>query len=141
MVDYSDLLSEDTWVGYLRTRLPYSFSEIQEIKKGQCILSGPLLSTHLAEHHNFWKRGYVYYAAGKLIDIYRLSVYWREYRILHTDKLRNEHSGTVDHLSKLPRDVFNALQLVVPVKQTVTYRASFGHVELFQEYRKPLRSK
>ena len=31
--------------------------------------------------------------------------------------------------------------LVVPVKQTVTYRASFGHVELFQEYRKPLRSK
>ena len=33
------------------------------------------------------------------------------------------------------------LTLVVPVKQTVTYRASFGHVELFQEYRKPLRSK
>ena len=32
-------------------------------------------------------------------------------------------------------------KLVVPVKQTVTYRASFGHVELFQEYRKPLRSK
>ena len=31
--------------------------------------------------------------------------------------------------------------LVVPVKQTVTDRASFGHVELFQEYRKPLRSK
>ena len=34
-----------------------------------------------------------------------------------------------------------AKDLVVPVKQTVTYRASFGHVELFQEYRKPLRSK
>ncbi len=34
-----------------------------------------------------------------------------------------------------------ARRLVVPVKQTVTYRASFGHVELFQEYRKPLRSK
>ena len=33
------------------------------------------------------------------------------------------------------------VDLVVPVKQTVTYRASFGHVELFQEYRKPLRSK
>ena len=37
----------------------------------------------------------------------------------------------------LPKDE----KLVVPVKQTVTYRASFGHVELFQEYRKPLRSK
>ena len=36
---------------------------------------------------------------------------------------------------------FDADLLVVPVKQTVTYRASFGHVELFQEYRKPLRSK
>ena len=35
----------------------------------------------------------------------------------------------------------HAERLVVPVKQTVTYRASFGHVELFQEYRKPLRSK
>ena len=110
VVDYSDLPSEDTWVEYLRTRLPYSFSEIHE-QKPQYILSEPLLSTHLAEHHNFWKRGYVYYAIGKLIDIYGLSVYWREYRILHTDKLRNEHSGRVDHLSKQPRDVFNALQL------------------------------
>ena len=109
-MDYSDLPSEDTWVGYLRTRLPYSFSEIHE-QKPQYILSEPLLSIHLAEHHNFWKRGYVYYAVGKLIDIYGLSVYWREYRILHTDKLRNEHSGMVDHLSKQPRDVFNALQL------------------------------
>ena len=35
----------------------------------------------------------------------------------------------------------NVRVLVVPVKQTVTYRASFGHVEFFQEYRKPLRSK
>ena len=38
-------------------------------------------------------------------------MYWREYRILHTDKLRNEHSGRVDHSFKQPRDVFNALQL------------------------------
>ena len=38
-------------------------------------------------------------------------MYWREYRILHTDKLRNEHSGRVDHFFKQPRDVFNALQL------------------------------
>ncbi len=42
---------------------------------------------------------------------------------------------------KLDDDWQGADFLVVPVKQTVTYRASFGHVELFQEYRKPLRSK
>ena len=110
-MDYSDLSIEDTWVGYLRTRLPYSFSEIHKQGETQYILSGPLLSTHFAEHHNFWKRGYVYYAVGKLIDICGLSVYWQEYRILHTDQLRNEHSGSVDHFSKQPRDVFNALQL------------------------------
>ena len=48
-------------------------------------------------------------------------------------------------LRKLLSGALHAMQidkrLVVPVKQTVTYRASFGHVELFQEYRKPLRSK
>ena len=40
-----------------------------------------------------------------------------------------------------PERVKLVLMLVVPVKQTVTYRASFGHVVLFQEYRKRLRSK
>ena len=80
-------------------------------KKNEFILCGPFLSTNLAEHHNFWKRGYVYYAVGKLIDIYGLSDYWKEYRSLHTDKIRNEHSGPIDHFSKRPRQVFNAHQL------------------------------
>ena len=118
MADYADLPSQDTWVEYLRTRLPYSFGKIREAresvpsKKSQYILSGPIPPTRpWDEYHNFWRRGYVYYAVGRLIDIYGLPVYWREYRILHTDKLRNEYSGTVDHLSKQPRDVFNALQL------------------------------
>ena len=44
-------------------------------------------------------------------------------------------------LSKFLMAYWWLLILMVPVKQTVTYRASFGHVELFQEYRKPLRSK
>ena len=52
----------------------------------------------------------------------------------------------IEQCCSIERDVFHApylsdTTLVVPVKQTVTYRASFGHVELFQEYRKPLRSK
>ena len=65
VMDYSDLPREDTWVEYLRTRLPYSFSEIHE-QNGQYMLSEPLLSTRQAKYHNFWKRGYVFYAVGKL---------------------------------------------------------------------------
>ena len=115
MAGYADLPSHDTWVEYLRTRLPYSFGEIREVKDGgkrQYILSGPILSTQpLGEHHNFWQRGYVYYAVGRLIDLYQLPLYWREYRISHTDELRSRHSGQVDRLGKFPPDIFNALQL------------------------------
>jgi len=110
-VEYSALQSEDTWVEYLRTRLPYSFREIRK-QNNQYVLSGPMLATTgWAEYHNFWKRGYVYYAVGKLVDIQKLSLYWREYHNVHTDQLRNEHSGTIDRLSKWPYDVLNALQL------------------------------
>ena len=111
MVEYSALQREDTWVEYLRTRLPYSFREIRKQGHDRYILSGPLLTTGLAEYHNFWKRGYVYYVVGRLIDVQKLSLYWREYRIVHTDRLRNKCSATVDRLSKWPADVFNAIQL------------------------------
>ena len=111
VIRYSDLPTENTWVEYLRTRLPYSFSEICKHTHDRYILSGPRQSTQWAEYHNYWKRGYVYYAAGKLIDCIRLSEYWREYRILHTNQHRNQYSGQTDHLSKWPYDVFNALQL------------------------------
>ena len=115
MADYADLPSQDTWVEYLRTRLPYSFEEIQEVQDGrkrQYILSRPTLSTQpCGEYHNFWQRGYVYYAVGRLIDLYQLPLYWREYRISHTDELRSRYSGQVDRLGKFPSNVFNALQL------------------------------
>ena len=112
VLDYSDLPIEDTWVDYLRTRLPYSFSEISKENSRRYILSGPHLpSTTFAEYHNFWKRGHVYYAVGKLTDIQKLSLYWQNYHISHTDPLRNEYSGKVDLLAKSPPDVFNALQL------------------------------
>lgn len=110
-IRYSDLPIENTWVEYLRPRLPYSFSEINKHTCERYILSGPQLSTEWAEYHNFWRRGYIYYAVGKLIDCQSLSEYWREYRILHTNQLRNEYSGLTDYLSKSPNDVFNALQL------------------------------
>ena len=114
LADYADLPSQDTWVEHLRTRLPYSFRKIRKApsNKRQYILSEPIPPTRsLAEYHNFWRRGYVYYAVGRLIDIHALPLYWQEYRISHTDEIRNEHSGAVDHLSKWPRNVFNALQL------------------------------
>ena len=52
--------------------------------------------------------------------------------------LPEEFARDEERLARFERE---AKLLLVPVKQTVTYRASFGHVELFQEYRKPLRSK
>ena len=56
-----------------------------------------------------------------------------------------ERGKPIAKIVPIPRDTSKLSphleELVVPVKQTVTYRASFGHVELFQEYRKPLRSK
>ena len=115
MVDYADLSIQDTWVEYLRVRLPYSFGNIQEVRDGrkrQYVLSGPILSTQpLGEYHNFWQRGYVYYAAGRLIDIHDLPSYWKEYRILHTEEVRSRFTGQVDHLHRSPDNVFNALQL------------------------------
>ncbi len=111
---YSDLPSDDTWIAYLRRRLPYSFLEIREEgrhRNRRYILSQPQLTTGLAEYHNFWKRGYVYYAAGRLIDFYRLPMYWREYRMSHTDELRGRYAGQLVNAERFPRDVFNALQL------------------------------
>ena len=84
LADYADLPSQDTWVEHLRTRLPYSFRKIREApsNKRQYILSEPIPPTRsLAEYHNFWRRGYVYYAVGRLIDIHALPLYWQEYRI------------------------------------------------------------
>lgn len=112
--DYSDLPSDDTWIAHLRRRLPYSFLAIREEVRNRnrrYILSRPQLTTGWAEYHNYWKRGYVYYAAGRLIDFYGLPMYWREYRIPYTDELRSRHAGQLGSVVRSHRDVFNALQL------------------------------
>ena len=115
LVDYFDLPSEDTWIEYLRTRLPYSFHEIREErckgKKRHYILSRPVLSVGLAEYHNFWKRGYVYYAAGKLIDVQRLPSYWNVYHTLYRERFRTKSHGIADYLMHSAHDAVNALQL------------------------------
>ena len=66
---YCDLRIEDTWMDYLRTRLPYSFNRIEKKRSGPSrhyVLSEPvlLMGTLAAERHNFWRRGNVYYMSG-----------------------------------------------------------------------------
>ena len=83
---YYDLKIEDSWIDYLRTRLPYSFMQISEEKpKGKSKhfqLSEPVSLTGMeaAERHNFWRRGNVYYMTGKLKDYYSMSQVAQQYR-------------------------------------------------------------
>ena len=89
---YYDLRIENTWMDYLRTRLPYSFNRIEEKGSGPSrhyVLSEPLLliGTLAADRHNFWRRGNVYYMSGKLLDYYNISDVGRNYRTLEVEQL------------------------------------------------------
>ena len=109
-LDYANLVVEDTWVAYFRTRLPYSFRDVRKVNH-RYILSGPQLSTQWAEFHNFWQRGSVYYAAGKLVDIHGLHDYWREYSNRY-DPIVLKHPGLIPlHMRRPAQQVVNALQL------------------------------
>lgn len=114
MTDYIALPKEDTWIAYLRTRLPYSFGRIDAKRvKGvrTYILSQPITQSHRwAGYHNFWLRGHVYYAVAKLIDVQHLPLYFKDFRISHTDELRSKFAGQIERLGKFPIDVWNALQ-------------------------------
>ena len=114
MTDYFALPCEGTWVEYLRTRLPYSFGSIAAKRVNRVLtytLSQPLMQPrNWAGYHNFWLRGHVYYAVAKLIDVQQLPLYFKDYRLLHTDELRSRFAGQVERLGKFPIDVWNALQ-------------------------------
>ena len=87
---YCDLRIEDTWMDYLRTRLPYSFNRIEKSGPPQhYVLSEPVLLTGIkaAERHNFWRRGNVYYMSGKLLDYYNMSEVGRNYRTVEVVQL------------------------------------------------------
>lgn len=84
---YCDLRIEDGWIDYLRTRLPYSFNHIEEMRDGPSrsyVVSEPVLLTgaFAAERHNFWRRGNVYYMSGKILDYYNMPEVGRSYRTL-----------------------------------------------------------
>lgn len=92
MSDYFILQRENNWIEYLRTRLPYSFKNIEEKKNKQYELSDPELFTGpiAAKYHNFWKRGNVYYVIGKLADEYHLDGIWQKYRRMVAPILLND---------------------------------------------------
>lgn len=109
MPDYANLPIEDSWVGYLRTRLPYSFSQIRK-EKERYVLSGPHLPSW-AEFHNFWQRGYVHYAAGKLIDVSTLPRYWQACSNTLESNRRNRVLPWPEYPLYTTYDAVNALYL------------------------------
>ena len=113
--NYFELLEEDSWVEYLRSRLPYSFKRISELRNPRRFhLEEPELvtGTFSAKYHNFWKRGHAYYMVGKLVDNHHLSALWEAVRKTETDQLWHEALGS--SLRFLPvsgYDIYNAIQM------------------------------
>ena len=97
---YGDLPVEDSWIEYLRTRLPYSFNHIEEKVSGRSrhfVLSEPVLLTGFlaAERHNYWRRGNVYYMSGKLLDYYSMPDAGHYYRMQEALRLMTNPHGTL----------------------------------------------
>lgn len=84
--DYFSLSTDGAWIECLRVRLPYSFERI-ETKPGNggkiFVLSGPMLreGAFSATVHSFWKRGHMFYMAGKLLDCHSMAGIWNGYRM------------------------------------------------------------
>ena len=113
---YGNLPIEDSWIEYLRTRLPYSFNCIEEKGTGRSrhfVLSEPVFLTgeFAAERHNYWRRGNVYYMSEKLLDHFSMSAVGQAYRMQETLRLLTSAPGTQ---YAWPRDIFvfyNSMQL------------------------------
>lgn len=119
--DYSDLGVEDSWLEYLRTRLPYSFKRVEE-KIGKAgkrnnrrfVLSEPVLLTGMsaAEYHNFWRRGNVYYVTGLLLDRNELSGIGSAYRMQEATRIWEcEQSGRAYMPISFEQPFYLSLQL------------------------------
>ena len=119
--NYFDLTSEESWVDYVKTRLPYSFRRTErkeENKDGKSKyvyyrLSEPTLvkGTLAAEYHNFWKRGNVSYMAGKLIDQHSMSTLWKAHKDLRTNQIWSKVGVGPQFPTIFPRDTYNSMQM------------------------------
>lgn len=107
--NYDALEVEDDWIAYLRRRLPYSFLKIRRERR-RYVLSEPELHAG-AEYHNFWRRGYVYYAVGKLTDAYALSELWIDYRRLLAERTQRGRMGDYPPPMYRATGYYNAMEL------------------------------
>lgn len=79
MTNYANLHPEDSWIEYLRTRVPYSFKRIEERGGGNTrrfVLFDPEPNLG-ADYHNFWRRGNIYYVSALMLDRADLSYFWQ----------------------------------------------------------------
>lgn len=114
--NYYELRVEDTWIEYLRTRLPYSFNRVEEEGSGQFrhfLLSEPVLLTGLkaAERHNFWIRGNIYYMTGKLLDYYSMSEIGQRYRTSEVLQLLADFGSAQHFWPSDPLSFYNSMQM------------------------------
>ena len=113
---YFELENEETWMDYLRTRLPYSFNRVKEKGSGNSRhfeLSEPVLLTGFseAERHNFWRRGQIYYMSGKLLDYYSMPQIGNYYRTAEVMQLLTD-SGIAKYRWPLdPFTFYNSIQM------------------------------
>ena len=112
---YFELEIEETWIDYLRTRLPYSFNRV---KKGNgnsrhFVLSDPELLTGFsaAERHNFWRRGQIYYMSGKLLDYYSMPQIGNNYRTAEVAQLLTDSGIEKYRWPSDPRAFYNSIQM------------------------------
>ncbi len=91
---YLDLPEADTWIDYLRTRLPYSFGQIEgQQKQGRrfYVLRDPNPSYHMnPSYYNLWLRGVTSYFAGLLLDRYGVADQWQKEIFMATHGLLDD---------------------------------------------------
>ena len=114
-VNYCDLTVEDSWIDFVRSRLPYSFKRIEYMKDGDVFeLSEPELVTGVfsAKYHNYWRRAHAFYLVGKLADNHHLSKLWESVTRMETEPVLNEVMGRSRLLLPInANDIYNGIQM------------------------------
>lgn len=123
---YATLPVEGRWVPYLRTRLPYSFKRIQEIKASRRYqLDEPFLTEDTpfsAVYHNYWKRGNIFYLMGKIGDCHELSNAGEQIHVHIENPLWSQVYGPMlPQLLPFSQDIWNTLQVAKMWKQVQGY--------------------
>lgn len=113
--DYNTLPVEDSWVAYIRTRLPYSFKRIQAMNRHSWYqLNDPELlqdAPFSSAYHNYWKRGNIFYIMGKIGDCHGLFDAGSYIRRAIEEPVESEVSGPLlPVVLPISHDVWTTLQ-------------------------------